>query len=119
MLKILSLSILQALFLCGGQVFLKIAMNKIDHFHLSWKFIIEQAGNWAFLATGICMSAATILWLYILKHFEFSIAYSLTSISYLFGMLAAIYIFHETVTLTRWAGLALIIAGILLITKQA
>jgi undecaprenyl phosphate-alpha-L-ara4N flippase subunit ArnE len=103
--------------LSGGQVFLKFAMNRIDKFSFTWIFFREQFTNWWLLASGISMLAATFLWLYIIRHFDFSIAYPMTSVSYLFGMLAAIYIFQEAVPFTRWIGLLLVVGGVVLIAK--
>jgi undecaprenyl phosphate-alpha-L-ara4N flippase subunit ArnE len=117
MWKIILFSTVQCLFLSLGQVFLKFAMNRIDRFSFTLMFFREQLTNWWLLASGISMLVATFLWLYIIKHFDFSIAYSMTSISYLFGMLAAVYIFHETVPFTRWMGLLLVMGGVFLIAK--
>jgi undecaprenyl phosphate-alpha-L-ara4N flippase subunit ArnE len=117
MWKIIVLAITQCLFLTGGQVCLKFAMLRIDKISLSWLFIREQLTNWWLLASGINMLIATFLWLYIIKHFAFSIAYPMTSIGYLFGMLAAIYIFQEAVPLTRWIGIMMIMGGVILIAK--
>jgi undecaprenyl phosphate-alpha-L-ara4N flippase subunit ArnE len=103
--------------LSGGQVFLKFALNRIDKFSFTWTFFWEQLTNWWLLASGISMLVATFLWLYIIKHFDFSIAYPMTSVCYLFGMLAAIYIFQEAVPLTRWIGVLLIMGGVILIAK--
>jgi undecaprenyl phosphate-alpha-L-ara4N flippase subunit ArnE len=44
-------------------------------------------------------------------------AYPMISLSYVFGMLAAIVFFHEEVPLVRWAGVALIMLGCVLIAK--
>jgi undecaprenyl phosphate-alpha-L-ara4N flippase subunit ArnE len=63
------------------------------------------------------MIAASFLWLYIIRHFDFSIVCTTISISYVFGMLAAVYIFHEAVPVTRWVGAFLIICGIILVVK--
>jgi undecaprenyl phosphate-alpha-L-ara4N flippase subunit ArnE len=117
MWKIITLSTIQSLFLAGGQVFLKFAMNRMDAFSFTWKFFHDLLTNWYLLATGVCMLIASLLWFYIIKHFEFSIAYPMISISYIFGMLAAIYIFHEAVPLIRWVGVLLIMAGVVLIAK--
>lgn len=84
-------------------------------FRFTGAFFMELLVNWWLLASGLCMVAATLLWLYILRHFEFSAAYPMTSISYIFGMLAAILIFHEAVTPLRWIGVALIMLGVVLI----
>jgi undecaprenyl phosphate-alpha-L-ara4N flippase subunit ArnE len=69
------------------------------------------------LASGVSLISATILWGYILKHFEFSVAYPITAFAYVFGVLAAVYIFHETVPVTRWIGVGLIILGAILIVR--
>ncbi|MDR2805234.1 MAG: EamA family transporter [Dysgonamonadaceae bacterium] len=117
MLKITLLTILQCLFLSGGQVCFKFAVQKIGKFTLSWAYIADILTNWWLLASGVNLILATILWAYILKHFEFSVAYPITAIAYIFGVLAAIFVFHETVPLTRWLGVGSIILGVMLIAK--
>ncbi|GHT28402.1 hypothetical protein FACS189432_06280 [Bacteroidia bacterium] len=92
-------------------------MNRMAKFSFTWAFFSELLTNWWLLASGICMAAATVLWLYIIKHFDFSMVYPMISISYVFGMLAAIYIFHETVPAIRWVGVLLIMGGVVLIAK--
>lgn len=111
------LSVIQCFFLAGGQVCLKLAMNRMSKFSFSWSFFSELLTNWWLLGSGICMLIATGLWLYLIKNFEFSIIYSMISLSYVFGMLAAVFVFHEVVPIMRWMGLLLIICGILLIAK--
>jgi undecaprenyl phosphate-alpha-L-ara4N flippase subunit ArnE len=92
-------------------------MNKIDKFSFTRTFFREQFTNWWLLAAGVSMLAATVLWLYVIKHFDFSIIYPMTSISYLFGMLAAIYVFQEIIPPTRWIGVLLVMGGVILIAK--
>jgi undecaprenyl phosphate-alpha-L-ara4N flippase subunit ArnE len=55
--------------------------------------------------------------MYIVKNFPFSMAYPMISISYVLGMFAAIFIFHEDVPLVRWIGAFLIMAGCVLVAK--
>jgi undecaprenyl phosphate-alpha-L-ara4N flippase subunit ArnE len=117
MWRIILLSTVQSLFLAGGQVFLKFATRRVEGVSFTWTFAREQLTNWWWLATGGCMVVATVLWLYIIKHFNFSVAYPMISISYVFGMLAAIFIFHESVPVTRWVGVALIMGGVILIAR--
>ena len=117
MWKLISLSVVQCVFLAGGQVLLKLAMNNMGNFRFSWAFFLEMLTNWYLLAAGICMTFMTVLWLYIIKHFEFSMAYPITGLSYVFGMLGAMFIFHEAIPMTRWIGVALIIGGVMLIAK--
>ncbi|MDR3268216.1 MAG: EamA family transporter [Tannerella sp.] len=117
MLKLIIYSTVQCLFLVSGQIFLKLAMTRTGKFRLTWHFIRELMVNWPLAASGISMLLASLIWFYILKHYEFSVAYPMISISYLFGMLAAIFVFHETIPLIRWVGVFLIMSGVYLVTK--
>jgi undecaprenyl phosphate-alpha-L-ara4N flippase subunit ArnE len=117
MLRVIILTLFQCFLLASGQVCFKLAVEKITKFQCSWAYFADILTNWWLLASGICMILATILWGFILKHFSFSIAYPITAFAYVFGMLAAIFIFHENVPLTRWLGVGLIIAGVILISK--
>ena len=116
-MRLLFISIVQSILLCGGQVLLKFALQRMGTFSWTWDFFGRNLTNWWFLACGICYACATALWLYIIKNFPFSMAYPMMSLSYVFGMLAAIYIFHEQVSTVRWLGILLIMAGCYLIAK--
>jgi undecaprenyl phosphate-alpha-L-ara4N flippase subunit ArnE len=116
-MKLIIIAALQCLLLSGGQVCLKFAIARMDGVGLTLRFLCSTLTNWWLLASGLCMVGATLLYLYMFKHFEFSVAYPITSISYVFGMLAAVFIFHEAVPLIRWMGVLLIMAGVFLIAK--
>lgn len=117
MLKPLLLTIFQCLLLATGQVCFKLAVDKIQKFQFTLAWFYDILTNWWLLASGISLASATILWGYILKHFEFSIAYPVTAFAYIFGMLAAAFIFGETIPPSRWIGVILIIAGVMLVVK--
>ena len=55
--------------------------------------------------------------MFILKHFPFAIAYPLSCMSYIFGIVAALIIFKETVSLQQWLGVFIIVIGCILISK--
>ncbi|MDL2227591.1 EamA family transporter [Odoribacter sp. OttesenSCG-928-L07] len=118
MFKLICLSTIQSLFLVSAQIFLKFAMARMGAFSWTKAFFKDLLVNWPLLFSGISIATATILWMHILKHYPFSIAYPLISISYIFGMLAAVFIFHETVPLTRWIGVFFIILGVIFIQIQ-
>ena len=119
MLKLICGSIIQCAFLAAGQVFLKLGLNKTGAFSWTWAFFRDFFTNWWLLSSGLSMAAASIVWFYILKHNDLSLAYPLISISYIFGTLAAVFIFHETVPATRWIGILFIMIGIAFLTRQA
>ena len=90
---------------------------KTDDFNWSWNYFYNLLTNWQFMACGICYGAGSILWMYIIKNFPFSLAYPMISLSYIIGMFSAIIFFHEEVTYTKWIGVLLIMGGCCLIVK--
>jgi drug/metabolite transporter (DMT)-like permease len=58
------------------------------------------------------------LWMFILSKTDLSVALPLASASYILIPVAAVVFLHELVSPLRWLGLALIVAGIFLISKS-
>lgn len=117
MWKIFGLVSLQTFFLAGGQVLLKLGLEKLGKFEWSWAYFKSVATDWWLLACGVSFGLATVLWFFILKRFPFSQAYPLTSLSFVFGMLAAWLVFGESIPFSRWIGLILVVSGCFLILK--
>lgn len=117
MWKLWGLVSLQTLFLAGGQAFLKLAVEKMSKFEWTWVYFKTVLTNRWLMACGVCFSVSTVLWLYILKKFPFSQAYPLTSLSFVFGMIAAWLVFGESIPFSRWIGLILVVLGCFLIMK--
>ncbi|MBO4427121.1 MAG: EamA family transporter [Bacteroidales bacterium] len=117
MLRLLILSIIQAVFFSGGQVLLKFATGRITRLQWTWAWWGDLLTNWWLLASGICMGVGTVMWMYILKHWPFSQAYPMLSLSYIISMIAAMLIFHEQISLVRWLGVLLILTGCVLVAR--
>jgi len=117
MLKLILLSTVQSLFLVASQIFLKFAGTRMGTFHFTVESFKQVLLNWQLACSGISIAIATALWMYILKHFEFSVAYPMISISYVFGMIASVYIFNESVPMTRWIGVGFIMIGVIFIAR--
>lgn len=107
----------QAVLLCGGQVMLKLAMNRAGTFTMTAVFFKAQLTNWWFPGCGVFFTAAGLLWMYIIKHYPFSQVYPLTSLTFLFGMVAAVLFLHEQTEWQQWVGVTLIIIGCMLVVK--
>jgi undecaprenyl phosphate-alpha-L-ara4N flippase subunit ArnE len=105
--------------LASGQVFLKFAFAKMDKFSWTWKFFGALFTNWQLAASGISMLMASLIWFYIIKHYELSLAYPLTGMSYMFGTLAALWIFNESVPALRWVGVVFIMLGVACLSRTA
>ena len=117
LLKLLPLSMIQCMLLSGGQVLMKFGLIKAGDFSWTWQYFCRLFINWQFICCGICYGAGSIMWMYIIKNFPFSMAYPMVSLSYVIGMFAAIIFFHELIPLKRWIGILLILTGSILIAK--
>lgn len=117
MWKLIPLAVSQSILLTGAQVFLKFALQRMPSFSWTREFWGTMLVNWQFAMSGILFGAASLLWMYIIKVFPFSVAYPMVSLSYVFGMFAAILFFHEQVSLMRWVGVMFIVLGCGLIVK--
>lgn len=118
MLILIILIIVQSALLVAAQSFLKISVELFGKFSWSWEYFKTVFTTWQFAASGICALVAMLVWMYVLKHYEFSLAYPLLSISYVIGLLAAHFVFHEAVPLTRWIGVVIVIVGVYFIVKS-
>ena len=116
-MTLIILAIIQSLLLAGGQVLLKFALGRMLPFAMTLDFWKSVFMNWQFAACGLCYGAGSLLWFYIVKNYPFSMAYPLVSLSYVFGMIAAIVFFHETVDVWKWIGVLLIMAGCYFIAR--
>jgi len=117
MLQLIGLSIIQSIMLSFGQLTLKLALERMPAFSWSTHFWCDLLTNWWFMLCGILFSGASILWMYILKHFPLNMAYPMASMSYVFALIFAIVFLHETVVWSRWVGVALIMMGCFFVAK--
>ena len=118
MWRIMLYAVSQCLLLVGGQVMLKLALMRMPAFAWSRAFWLPLLTNWQFAVCGLLFGAASLLWMYIVKVFPFSMAYPMVSLSYVFGMFAAMLVFHEEVSPTRWLGVVFIVVGCILIGRS-
>ncbi len=117
MLKLISLIIGQSVILVAAQTFLKIAIEHFGKFSWTWQYFKTVFTTWQFAASGVCALLAMLTWMYVLKLYDFSIAYPLLGISYIIGLFSAYFFLHEAIPLTRWIGVVIIIVGIYLVAK--
>lgn len=117
-MKLFLLCLLQSLFLAAGQIFLKLATHEILPFGWNWTFFKSVLLNAPLALFGISFGSAGLLWMWIIKHYPLSQAYPLNSLSYVFGILAAILVLGEKVSAYGWIGVCLIIGGCFLVTMK-
>ena len=126
MWKYIIFVVLQALSLAGGQAMFKVFIEKLKMGAGSeeniWAFqnllVTSKTYWWVLTSMTLLFGASFTLWAYVLKKMEFSQAYPLSSLSFIFGMFLAFFLIHESIPLTRWIGVVLIVVGCVLISMK-
>lgn len=88
-----------------------------DSGRISWvaaAHLVRAPPLWAGLA---CYGVSVFLWVGGLSRVPVSVAYPLLSIGYIVNAFAAAALFGEALSTTKLAGIALIVAGVLLLTR--
>lgn len=78
-----------------------------------YRFAACKVTWWAILSLG----SGTIVWLAVLYRMDVSKAFPLLSFSYILVLLASRLYLNETIGVQRWTGVAVIIAGITLLSQ--
>ncbi|MCQ2279840.1 MAG: EamA family transporter [Bacteroidales bacterium] len=107
----------QSILLTLTQFFLKLGVKNIGHIEWSWEYWKTIFLNWQISLSGICGIGALAIWVTLLKKHDFSLVYPLTAISYILGVAIAYFFLHESVPLTRWIGVIIIMIGVYFIVK--
>jgi multidrug transporter EmrE-like cation transporter len=106
----------------AAQLFLKAATRAsgvlvADTGGVSWiaaAHLLKQPPLWAGLA---CYGISVFLWVGALSRVPVSVAYPLLSIGYVVNAFAAATLFGEALSATKLAGIGLIVAGVVLLTR--
>jgi len=117
MFKLIATLSAQSLLLLAAQLLLKISVKQFGAFSWTWAFFKSALLNPYLMLSGVCAVSGTVLWVMILRKYDFSLAYPLTSLSYVFGLFAAQWILHEQIPATRWIGVVIIIIGVFFVAK--
>lgn len=78
----------------------------------------QLASTAVFWLALTCYALSVALWVVGLSRLPVSQAYPVLSLGYLITALLAWAILHETISVTRWTGIGLIIAGVLLVARS-
>lgn len=104
-------------FISIGQILQKLAVTEAaengEKSLLLRKIAARQTIWWAVSSLAL----GTLLWLAVLYRMEVSKAFPFLSLGFVLVMLASRYYFKERISLSRWAGVVLIIAGIVMLAQ--
>ncbi len=114
---IMAISILLAV---AGQLLMKKGMVAFGTFPVSQllvKVIPMFLNPWVFIGF-VCFGLSSVFWLVVLSRMELSLVYPMVSVAYVLVALFSFFFFKENVSLIRWAGIAVIILGVFLISRS-
>ena len=104
----------------AGQLLMKRGMMSFGTFPVSQLLahLVPMFLNpWVFLGL-FCFGLSSVFWLVVLSRMELSLVYPMVSVAYVIVALLSWYFFRENLTLVRWAGIAVIICGVVLISRS-
>ena len=58
------------------------------------------------------------MWLLVLQQLDVGVAYPMLSLNFVLITLVARFVFHEAIDRQHWIGVALVIAGVILLGRQ-
>jgi multidrug transporter EmrE-like cation transporter len=104
-----------------GQICLKTGLAKNGGFWLPHVSPLQNIVKWLtspiMLAGLLIYLSATILFMYLLNHFDLTYFYPWTAITYVFAFLAGTIIFKEHASPQKILGTVIIIIGVIVISK--
>ena len=106
-----------------AQLTLKHGMNQVTASNdgaavaLNASSLKAMATNLSVIGGLAIFGLSAVIWLLVLSRASLSFAYPFASLSYLLIVLAARFVLHEHIPPLRWAGVALIMTGIVLVAQ--
>ena len=106
----------------AGQLLLKAGTNAVGQFAFTSENLVPVGMKLAFephIVTGVaCYGISLVVWIMGLSRVPVSIAYPMLSLGYVINAVAAWYLFGESVSAMRMAGIAFIVLGVFVIARS-
>ena len=106
----------------GAQLLLKAGVTPLGSisvgFHTLLPTMLRVLGQWPIVAGLVCYVVSVGVWIVALSRVEVSLAYPMLSIGYVVNALAAWWLFGEALGPMRWAGMLLILGGVLVMARS-
>jgi len=105
-----------------GQVLWKIGLNNVGGFYVKEMNVFQNVWrilwSWHIILGFVAFMVATGIWFYLLSNYKISVIIPISSVSFIFSMIAGKYFFYEHISLYNWFGVVLIIIGVVFIANQ-
>lgn len=84
----------------------------------AWFGVAALGSGWTW-AGIVCYVLSFVSWLHVLRHVPLSIAFALINVVHVLVPVGAWLVLHEAISGRRWAGIGLVLCGILLVARPA
>jgi multidrug transporter EmrE-like cation transporter len=106
----------------AAQLLLKAGTNAIGAFDFSAGNVVPVGAKIAtqpYIVCGVgCYIVSVVIWILALSRTQVSLAYPMLSIGYAVNAVAAWYLFGEALTVTRFAGIGIIVLGVFIVARS-
>lgn len=120
MIGVLLLALVSIILLSAGQTSIKAGLNTIGGISLAaGPLVFLKIFQTPWVIVGfVCYGIAAILWLDVLSKLDFSLAFPMVGLTYVFTLLIGRFFFGETVGWERMLGVALILCGVAFLIRS-
>jgi multidrug transporter EmrE-like cation transporter len=80
--------------------------------------VLKMLSSWPVLAGLFSYAVSSLFWLVTLKQMNISVAYPMVSLGYVVVVLAGYYLFNESISGMKWAGMVFIMLGVFFISRS-
>ncbi|MDE2081867.1 MAG: EamA family transporter [Burkholderiales bacterium] len=106
----------------GAQLLLKAGVRPLGPLTVGWDTLLPTAlrvlAQGPIVAGLACYVVSVGVWIVGLSRVEVSLAYPMLSLGYVVNAMAAWWLFGEALGPMRWAGMALILAGVFVMSRS-
>jgi drug/metabolite transporter (DMT)-like permease len=115
------LAIVAILLLSAGQTLLKVGLNQVGGFSLAmgWRGLVHLLRTPWVVVGFACYGLSSLLWLEVLSKLDFSLAFPMVALTYVFALLIGHFVFGEAIGWGRVLGVAFILFGLYFLTRDA
>jgi multidrug transporter EmrE-like cation transporter len=100
-----------------GQLILKLVAEKLQTGSGVWQLGLSMLNLKMIVAIG-CFVTSMLMWIFVLRKLELSIAYPMVSLGYVFVMILSFYFLQEQLYLTKLLGTGLIVSGVIVLNLR-